>query len=166
MPMLTTLRIRSPVAPVHAPERTRAARSAIRSSTSWTSGTTSWPSTSITASRGARSATCSTGRSSVTLMRSPRNIASARRATPGPLGERPPAARASRAVDAVLGVVEVQVADVERQLLAAGRIVLEEPPQVRARSTGAACAARAPLVSVRGSSMRASSYHAASCRVG
>ncbi len=82
IPMLTTWRMRSPVAPVHAPERTRVARSAIRSSTSWTSGTTSWPSTSITASRGARRATCRTGRFSVTLMRSPRNIAAARRSTP------------------------------------------------------------------------------------
>ena len=50
----------------------------MRSSTSCTFGTTSSPSTTIDASRGARSATCSTGRFSVTLMRSPRNIASIR----------------------------------------------------------------------------------------
>ncbi len=33
MPMLTTLRIRAPVWPVHCPPRTRSAKSAIRSST-------------------------------------------------------------------------------------------------------------------------------------
>ena len=82
MPTLTTVRMRSPVAPVQSPVRTRSAIAPIRSSTSWTSGTTSWPSTSITASRGARRAVWSTARFSVTLMRSPRNIASARLATP------------------------------------------------------------------------------------
>ena len=82
MPMFTTARIRSPVAPVQAPERTRLARSLMRSSTAWTSGTTLRPSTSITASRGARRATCRTGRPSVTLMRSPANIASMRRGRP------------------------------------------------------------------------------------
>ena len=47
MPMLTTLRIGLPVWPSHAPERTRSAKAAIRSSTACTSGTTSWPSTTI-----------------------------------------------------------------------------------------------------------------------
>ena len=45
-------------------------------------GTTSCPSTSRRASSGSRSAVCSTARSSVTLMCSPRNIASRRSATP------------------------------------------------------------------------------------
>ena len=54
----------------------------MRSSTAWTSGTTLCPSTSITSSRGARSATCSAGRPSVTLIRSPANIASMRRGRP------------------------------------------------------------------------------------
>ncbi len=76
MPMLTTFRMRLPVWPVHSPERTRSANAAILSSTSCTPGTTFSPSTSITASRGARSAVCSTARSSVTLIRSPRNMAS------------------------------------------------------------------------------------------
>ena len=34
-----------PVKPVHSPRRTWSAKAAIRSRTSWTSGTTSWPST-------------------------------------------------------------------------------------------------------------------------
>jgi hypothetical protein len=76
MPMLTTLRMRLPVWPVHLPERTCSAKSAILSSTACTLGTTFSPATSTTASSGARSAVCSTARPSVTLIRSPRNIAS------------------------------------------------------------------------------------------
>ena len=49
MPMLMTLRIRLPVWPFQAPLRTRSAKAAIRSSTAWTSGTTSSPSTRIDA---------------------------------------------------------------------------------------------------------------------
>ena len=75
MPMLTTSVIRSSA-------RTRSANTAIASSTSCTSGTTSCPSTTIDAPAGARSAVCSTARSSVTLMCSPANIASRRCATP------------------------------------------------------------------------------------
>ena len=78
MPMLTTLRMGRPVCPVHSPERIASAKTAIRSSTAWTSGTTSVPSTTIEASFGARSAVCSTERPSVTLIRSPANIASIR----------------------------------------------------------------------------------------
>ena len=81
MPMLTTARIRFPVWPTHSPERTRSQNAAIRSSTSCTSRTTSTPSTTSERSRGMRSATCSTARSSVMLMCSPRNIASRRSAT-------------------------------------------------------------------------------------
>jgi hypothetical protein len=40
MPMLTTLRMRLPVKPCHAPLRTRSANAAMRSSTACTSGTT------------------------------------------------------------------------------------------------------------------------------
>ena len=82
MPMLTTFLIRLPVCPVQAPLRTRSANSAILSSTAWTSGTTSLPSTTIDCSFGARSATCSTARFSVTLILSPRNIASIRSRRP------------------------------------------------------------------------------------
>ncbi len=82
MPMLTTLRIRLPVCPVHSPLRIRSLNAAIRSSTSWTSATTSRPSTISERSRGIRSATWRTERSSVTLIRSPENIASVRSRSP------------------------------------------------------------------------------------
>ena len=75
MPMLTTLRIRLPVWPLHAPSRTARERGHL-ASTAWTSATTSWPSTTDRSLAGARSAMCSTARSSVALMRSPANIAS------------------------------------------------------------------------------------------
>jgi hypothetical protein len=80
--MLITLRIGLPVWPFHSPERIRSAKALIRSSTAWTSLTTSTPSTTSERSRGIRSATWSTARSSVTLMCSPRNIASRRSARP------------------------------------------------------------------------------------
>ena len=82
MPMLTMLRMRLPLWPSQAPLRTRAAKSAMRSSTSCTPGTTLTPSTRMSAPRGARSATCSTARFSVVLMRSPQNIASMRSRSP------------------------------------------------------------------------------------
>ena len=82
MPMLTTLRIGRPVWPFHSPERIRSENAAIRSSTSCTCLTTSTPSTISDALRGIRSATCSTARSSDTLMCSPANIASVRSGTP------------------------------------------------------------------------------------
>ncbi len=82
MPTLTTLRIGLPVWPVHSPERTRSAKALIRSSVSCTSLTTSTPSTISERPRGIRSATCSTARSSETLMCSPANIASRRSSTP------------------------------------------------------------------------------------
>ena len=82
MPMLTMLRMRRSENPRHRPVRTRSANAPMRSSTSWTSATTLCPSTSIVAPRGARSAVCRTARSSVTLMRSPRNMASIRSRNP------------------------------------------------------------------------------------
>ena len=82
MPTFTTLRIGLPVWPTQAPSRTRSANPAMRSSTEWTSGTTSWSPSRITLLRGARRATCSTARSSVTLMCSPANIASRSCSTP------------------------------------------------------------------------------------
>ena len=71
MPMLTTFLIRLPVWPFHAPLRTRLEKSAILSSTACTSGTTFFPSTTMEAPRGARSATWRTARFSVTLIFSP-----------------------------------------------------------------------------------------------
>ena len=82
MPMLTTLRTRRPVWPSQRPERTSSANPRIRPSTSWTSGTTLWPSTRIELPSGARRATCSTARFSVTLIRSPANMASIRWRSP------------------------------------------------------------------------------------
>mmetsp|Transcript_5888 Transcript_5888/g.16804 ORF Transcript_5888/g.16804 Transcript_5888/m.16804 type:complete len:292 (-) Transcript_5888:193-1068(-) len=76
MPMATTLSMVFPVAPFHSPLRTRSEKSLILSSTSHTSGTTFLPSASTSASRGARSAQCSTDRSSVVLMCTPPNILS------------------------------------------------------------------------------------------
>jgi hypothetical protein len=82
MPMFTMARMGLPVNPVHVPARTPSAKAAMRSRTSCTSATTFRPSTTIVASRGARSATWSTDRFSVTLMRSPRNIAAMRSRRP------------------------------------------------------------------------------------
>ena len=82
MPMLTTARIRSPVCPVHSPERTASANCAISASTACTSATTSWPSTVSDASSGRRSAVCSTARFSLVLMWTPVNISSMRSGRP------------------------------------------------------------------------------------
>ena len=71
MPMLMTFRIRLPVWPFQVPSRTRSAKSLILSSTACTWDTTSSPSTTIFAPRGARSATCRTARFSETLILSP-----------------------------------------------------------------------------------------------
>ena len=80
--MFTMLRICRPVNPFHAPSRTAVEKARMRSSTSCTSGTTFTPSTTIDASRGARSAVCSTARFSVTLIFSPANIARVRSESP------------------------------------------------------------------------------------
>jgi len=77
-----TFLIGLPVWPFHSPDLTRFAKSAIRSSTSWTCRTTSAPSTTSDAVLGIRNATCRTARSSDTLMCSPRNMASRRSGTP------------------------------------------------------------------------------------
>ena len=103
MPTLTMLRIGLPVWPFHSPERTWSANAAIWSSTSCTSATTSTPSTTSEDSFGIRSATCSTDRSSETLMCSPANICVdvlARVPTPRP------AASSSRMVSSVIRFFE------------------------------------------------------------
>ena len=82
MPMFTTFRIRLPVWPVCSPERTLAVNAPILRSTACTSGTTSLPSTTMCSPSGARSATCRTARSSVTLIFSPANMASIRARKP------------------------------------------------------------------------------------
>ncbi len=82
MPMLTTVEIGRPVAPCHCFERTFSAKALILSSTACTSRLTSWPSTTRPASAGARSAVCSTARSSLTLMCAPVYMASMRSRSP------------------------------------------------------------------------------------
>ncbi len=133
MPMLTTLRMRLPVWPFQAPLRTRFAKSAIRSSTAWTSGTTFSPSTTIDAPFGARRATCRTARFSVTLIFSPRNIASIRSRRPDSSASC--SEQRERLVgDAVLRVVEEEAGGLERQPLAALRVLREELAQVQRRA--------------------------------
>src|SRR5690625_3062550 len=75
--MLTTVRTGLPLTPVQVPERTCSAKAYILSNSCWTSASTSCPSTCSggVVPLGRRSAVCSTARSSVTLMRSPANIA-------------------------------------------------------------------------------------------
>ena len=105
MPILTMFLIGLPVCPFQAPLRILPAKSAMRSSTAWTWGTTSSPSTTIDSPLGARRATCRTARSSVTLIFSPRNMASMRALQArflGQLQQQP-----KRLVrDPVLGVIE------------------------------------------------------------
>ena len=129
MPMLTTLRMRLPVWPCHSPLRTRSENAAMRSSTACTSGTTSTPSTRIRSSFGARRATCSTARCSVTLIFSPLNIASMRSRRPHSSARSQQ--QAERLVgDAILRVVEVEAGGFGGQALAAPGIVGEELPQM------------------------------------
>mmetsp|Transcript_16302 Transcript_16302/g.41691 ORF Transcript_16302/g.41691 Transcript_16302/m.41691 type:complete len:210 (-) Transcript_16302:237-866(-) len=76
MPMATTLFSGLPVTPTHSSSRTLLEKVLILLSTSCTSGTTSLPSTITFCDFLARSAVCSTARSSVMLMCSPLNMAS------------------------------------------------------------------------------------------
>ena len=84
MPMLTTVRTRAPVTPVHSPERTLSANANILASSACTSVSMSCPSTTSggCAPAGRRRAVCRTARSSVTLMWSPRSCACSRSARP------------------------------------------------------------------------------------
>ena len=94
----------------------------------WTSGTTSWPSTRIRASRGARSATCRTARCSVDVDL----LAAEHRVAPfdhtafvGKLQQQP-----DRLVgDAVLRVVQDTARRLRREALATARVVGEQLPQ-------------------------------------
>ena len=80
--------------------------------------------------RGARRATCSTARFSVTLIFSPRNMASMRARRPDSLGQREE--QLDRLVgDAVLRVVEEQAGRLDRHAFGARRIVGEEFAQVQ-----------------------------------
>ncbi len=74
MPIFTTSVIALPVYPFHSPPIMRSEKCFIFSSTAFTSGITSLPSTRIGVLLRLRSATCSTARSSVRLIFSPENI--------------------------------------------------------------------------------------------
>ena len=129
MPMLMMLRIALPVWPFHSPERTRSANADIRSSTACTSATTSTPSTISDSPFGIRSATCRTERFSVTLIRSPRNIASIALAEPDSSASAQQQ-RERLVGDPVLRVVEVQAGALGRQPLAPARVRGEQVAEV------------------------------------
>ncbi len=129
MPMLMMFLIGLPVWPRHWPLRTRLAKAAILSSSACTLGTTSWPSTMIFSLWGARRATCRTARRSVTLIFSPRNMASIR-------SRKPLSAASCKSSferlggDQVFRVVEVHAQCFGGKARAAVRIVGEEIAQV------------------------------------
>ena len=129
MPIFTTLRMRLPVRPTKAPLRTRAAKSAIASSTLWTSGTTSTPSTSIVSPRGARKRHVQHGAAfrGVDLLAGEHRVAPLRHAAL--FGE--PQQQPQRLVgDAVLRVVEEQARALGRKALRPARVVGEQLAQM------------------------------------
>ena len=129
MPMLTTVLMRSPVAPRHSPLRSRSVKSPIRSSTSCTSATTSWPSTISSVPLGIRSATCSTARffGGVDVHTGEHLVAVAFQVRgSGQIDEQ----RQRLARHPVLAVVDVQIADIHGQFGAPCRVVGEELAQV------------------------------------
>ena len=130
MPIFTTSLNLSAATPRISPERIWSAKARNRSSVSCTSGTTFLPSTRMSASVGARSATCRTARFSVMLIGSPANIASRSARDLGPLGEREKQLHRFRH-DAVLRIVEREVAEREREAREAIRIDGEEIAEMR-----------------------------------
>ena len=82
MPMLTTSAIRSPAWPRQRPERTASEKRSIAASPRSTPARNASSTSHTGDSRESRSNACSTARSSVSLMRSPENIAFARSITP------------------------------------------------------------------------------------
>ena len=110
MPMLTTVAIRSPVAPTHSPLRTRLGERAHPVEHLVHVGTTSWPSTSIVRRPPAPAARCAARPGcSVVLICSPANIASRRSATPAAACDGVQRGE-DVVVDQVLRVVDAQVA--------------------------------------------------------
>ena len=137
MPMLTTLRIALARCGPSTRRCERAPRTpAIRSSTAMDAGHDVLAVDDDRRPCGARSATCSTARFSVTLIFSPRNIASMRARSVGFFREREQ--QAYRLVgDPLLRVIEVDAGGLGRQLLAARRIGGEELPQRASRRAAA-----------------------------
>ncbi len=121
MPMLTTVRMRLPVAPVHVPSRTCSAKAPARSSTSWTSATTSWPSSSMVdvARRAQGDVEGGTALGDVDRLTGEHRIAAF-----GDAGGRGDVEQRSEhgVVDALLGVVDAQVPDLEQVALGSTRI--------------------------------------------
>ena len=131
MPMLITLRMRFPVCPFQLPSRSRLAKSAILSRTSWTAGTTFWPPATIEAPRGARSATWSTERSlrhidrvapkhGIDALTQTRFLGEAQQQLHGFVG------------DAILGIIEIESCRLGHQSLAALGILIEELAKMQA----------------------------------
>ena len=131
MPMLTMLRIGLPVWPFHSPERTRSAKAAIRSSTSWTSATTSTPSTTSEAPFGMRKRDVQhravlghvdllAGEHAVPVPLEPGLLGQLEQQAEGLVG------------DPVLRVVEVEPDRLRAQPLAPGRVLGEQLAQVPA----------------------------------
>ena len=129
MPMLMTLRMRLPVWPFHSPLRTRSAKSAILSSTACTSGTTFSPSTTIdrAARRAQRHVQHGAVLGDVDLVAAEHRVdALAQARLLGQLQQ-----QLERLVgDAILRVIEIDARRLDRQALAALRIVGEELPQM------------------------------------
>ena len=136
MPMLTTLRIALPgMSPSTRPIGPAPRSALIRSRTSCTSATTSTPSTTSEAPLGMRRATWSTDRFSDTLIRSPPEHRVAALPEARLLGEADEE-RQRLVGDPVLGVVEVEADRLERQALAATRVLGEEVAQMPGCRTG------------------------------
>ncbi len=137
----------------------------MRSSTSCTCLTTSSPSTISERSFGIRSATCSTARSSLTLMCSPANIASRRPSTSALLGELDQ--QLQRLVgDAVLGVVEEQPGALGDQALAAVWVLGEELAQVALADLGVVLLEGLPGLGLRRSGFASGSRPGSLCARG
>ena len=129
MPMLTTLRMRLPVCPFHSPPRTRVQNSAMRSSTAWTSGTTFMPSTTMEASfrRAQRHVQDRAVFRYVDLLAPEHGVdARAQARFPGQLHQQPQ----GLVGDPVLRIIEVDPRRLQRQSLAALRILREQRAQV------------------------------------
>ena len=144
MPMLTTLRMRLPVWPVHCPLRTRSEKSAILRSTSCTAGTTFSPSTSIDRTFGGAQRDVQDGAvlGDVDLLAPEHGVDAVAEA--GPLRERDEEAE-GLVGDAVLGVVEVDAVDLDGQALAAVGIVGEQVAEVDVAQLVEVRVERAPL---------------------
>src|SRR6185312_8954689 len=142
MPMLITLRIGLPLCPRHSPPRTRSAKAAMRSSTACTSATTSRPSTSMHSPRGAQ---CHVQHGAVLGAVDPLAAEHRRGTLRQVAGQRQFAQQAQRVgVDALLGVVQVQVDVRQRERLAAPRIAREQVAQMFAADDGGVLLQRLP----------------------